>query len=362
MDAKSLWSGGVQWGTATTARANAYWQDDGATPTGKPFVDVAVDGVLLTDSTMSATWNLGISDFIADLSPNTAQATFKGQVSAAQGDDFVISTGWGPMWSGRVDTIADTRDVNGNHWTTVTATDRLAALGAATLADYTITYDTVVEVAAQIARDLGVPVTVTDDSATPVLPILTGPAGYVGSALEFINGTAKATNVMLAMKRDGSITAVKRESVTPSGAVSLTGSSAPVNWTSLLSIDVDINRWSMTIDPGTTSAPFTQDLADINQYGLREYVAPDGFAISFGTANTEYNDWAVVYGGSQRPTVQADFVVSDFSQSDLLQLDPMDWVTESGTDWQVMSLQWSLDGPGEPLRLSITADNLLALL
>jgi hypothetical protein len=53
--------------------------------------------------------------------------------------------------------------------------------------------------------------------------------------------------------------------------------------------------------------------------------------------------------------------VSDFSQTALLTLAPLDWISVNGEDWQVLSMTWSAT-PGQPMRLSITADNLLDLL
>lgn len=370
LDAKSLWSGGVEWGTAVTARAAAYWQDDGTTPTGKAFVDVAIAGELLTSQTRSATWNLGISGILDDISPNTASASFVGQVTAVPGDDFVISSGWGVQWAGRVDTISDTTDVNGDHWTTVTATDRIGALGAVQLTNKAVTAGTVLDgIIEYQAAKAGLAIEVTDDSASGLATVQSGvtetTAGtssaqnYDGDLLGFISMVAKASNAVMALQRDGTISVIVRESVTPSSVATLSGDDAPASWTAETSIDVDINRWYAvnTGGGGYTIYTLGEDLADVLIYGERAFDATDIQMNSLA----QFDDW-IAYGGSQRPVVTGEFVVKDFSQDELLLLDPFDWVTYSGTDWQIMSLSWTAGAPGEPLRVTITADNLLDLI
>jgi hypothetical protein len=214
MDAKSLWSGGVEWGTAVTDRADAFWMDDGAEPSGRLMPDIAIAGELLTDQLQSASWELGISDFLADLSPNTASFSFVGQVSASPGDDVVVSTGWGVAWAGRVDTKAQTRDTAGDYWTTVTATDYIGALGAARLDDYDTSYGSGDRFELNfegVAADLGITLDVVNDTVSGFPVVISLAAPFNGSFLDLMNQHAKAANLMLAMHRDGTFHAVMRE-------------------------------------------------------------------------------------------------------------------------------------------------------
>jgi hypothetical protein len=497
MDAKSLWSGGVEWGTAVTDRAAAFWMDDGAEPSGRLMPDIAIAGELLTDQLQSASWELGISDFLADLSPNTASFSFVGQVSASPGDDIVLSTGWGVAWVGRVDTKAQTRDTAGNYWTTVTATDTLGALGLARLDDYDLSDGFFDEMLESNALELGVTADVVDDTVSGFPAIIYFPATFTGSFLDLMNQHAKSANLMLAMHRDGTFHAVMREAravLTPSngdfevnttgwsayaggsisrttttplsgvaegrvgcvatqysGAVypltgtflaghtyrlsvntelisgenawyiqlfsaeqlahdgygpdetftatgtptvrtmdftptinltdvelyvgaseavptvgvlaiddvtveeyglSLTGINAPVSWNEDTSIDIDINRW---YDPQNLTV-IGVDQDDIDTYGERSYDTSDGWTF---LNYDHFDDW-VAYGGSQRPVASGELVVSSWSQDDLILLNPFQWVTEDGTDWQVMRIRHDVT-PNE-WRVSITADNLLDLL
>lgn len=362
MNVRTVWSGGGKWGSGTPsgARTDAYWLPDGQTPADRPFPDVAIGGTLLTDSLMAASWSLGISDFLADLSPNTASLTFKGQVSGTPGDDVVISTGLGVQWSGRLDTVTQTRDTAGNWWTSITATDRVGALGASELDAYAFpgSIDLLDHVAAASA-DSGVSVTITDDSIHG-LGLLQEAAEdpYSGSLLAYINGMLRSQNAMAALQRDGTISAVIREAVTPSPVLTLSGVNAPRDWTLSYSIDVDINRWSVwtTIGP-YTDILFGEDAGDIKIYGARSFVS-DRFR---PFSDTYFDDW-IAYGGSQRPTASATLVVTDWSQDDLILLDPFQWITESGTDWQVLSVQHSVTASPYSWAVTMTLDNLLDLL
>jgi hypothetical protein len=495
-EAKSLWSGGVEWATASTARAAAFWQDDGAVPTGRPFPDVAIGGQLYTSQLQSAEWELGISDFLAELAPNTANLRFAGQVTGVPGDDVVISTGLGAAWSGRLDTLVQTRDTAGDHWTTVTATDRVGAIGSAKVEDYSHGWIDFAEGMEEMAAQAGVVVDVVDQSVSglPALTSLVDP--FSGTVLEYLNGAARSSNAMLGLQRDGSIAAVMREArvgaaingdfevdttgwsayagggisrttttplsgvaegrvactttqysgcvypitgtfragrtyrlsvytelisgenawyiqlysasdpvsapftqftatgtpttrtvdYTPSvdvddmeiyvGAIDavptvgvlaiddVTVEDAPVDltghvttWTEATSIDVDINRW---IVPNGSNPEFEagSDEADIALYGERVYQSsmfqPNSALVVFG-------DW-IDYGGSQRPTADGSLVVDSWTDEDIILLEPFQWVTEDGTDWQVMSVKHSVSASPFSWTVSITADNLLDLL
>lgn len=360
MDARSVWSGGVKWGSGTpsgSVRTNGYWLPDGATPSGRVFIDAAIGGTLQTDNLMSASWTLGIPDFMADLGPNTASLSFKGQVTGTPGDDVVISTGLGVQWSGRLDTCQQTRDTAGDWWTTISATDRLGGLGNAELYDFSIVnLWSFAEWATATVDQTGVPLYVVDDSVSGMGDVgnITAETVYTGQALVLLNRIAKAGNLMVAMTRDGRLSVVVRESVTPSSVLTLTGVNGPKTWDLSYSIDVDINKWYWRPSIVLIGA----DEADIALYGTRTYPSDDIFVAAFSTI---FDDW-VAYGGSQRPTASATMVVSAWSQDDLILLDPFQWVTESGTNWQVMSVSHRVSASPQSWEVSVTLDNLLDLL
>lgn len=367
MNAKTLWSGGVEWGTAVTDRAAAYWQDDGATPTGKPFPDVAIGGNLLTSSLMSATWSLGMSDPLEDLTPSTASLEFKGTISASIGDDVVISTGRGAMWAGRVDTITDERDTKGNHWTTVSATDRIGAIGNARLRKsngYAGTFETVAE---RLTKDAGMYLDVVNQSTgtyglEQLKAYTTFSTTFTGTVLEYIVAAARSSNAMVALQPNGSLAAMTREAPAswPPTAVTLSGSSAPVTWSSTYTIDGNINTWTATNPDGTDQWSGTAQADDAAAHGVNSYDVNPYLQLDTGSgAGLSFLDWWA-YTPAARYNYTGDFVVSDFSQTDLLTLAPLDWVSESGTYSQVMSMEWSVDGPGQPMRLTLHTDDFLS--
>jgi hypothetical protein len=213
-EAKSLWSGGVEWATASTPRAAAFWQDDGAVPTGRPFPDVAIGGQLYTSQLQSADWTLGISDFLADLAPNTASLTFAGEVSGVPGDDVVISSQVGVQWAGRLDTLTVRRDTAGDKWTTITATDRIGALGEAQLVSESSSTGFLDDILEALALESGVTLDI-EDASRIALPVISSfgsfSENFDGSVLAYMNNAARTGNTMLALQRDGAIAAVMRE-------------------------------------------------------------------------------------------------------------------------------------------------------
>lgn len=215
MNVRSVWSGGGKWGSGTPsgARTDAYWLPDGQTPTGRPFPDVAIGGTLVQDKLQSASWSLGIPDFLSDLSPSTATLTFVGQVSGTPGDEVVISSAIGGHWSGRLDTVTQTRDTAGDYWTTITATDRVGALGAAELRDEDVSASTDLETLGErLAAEAGITLDILPRGNVDLPTLTNGSATYSGSVLSLINGAARASNRMLALSRNGKLLAVPRES------------------------------------------------------------------------------------------------------------------------------------------------------
>lgn len=367
---RSIWSGGTVWGPSATGTVGKWLPDGAATPSGDPVPDVAVAGHLVLNKIQNAQWSLGPSDYLAELAPGSASLTFTGQLTAAPDDDVVISTGWGTMWAGRVDSVTETRDVSGHYQTTISATDRVGALGSARLRKVNGYKGTLDTIAVALAADAGITLRVTDASVgTYGLATLQKASffgvTFTGSVLEYINAAARSSNAMLALQPDGSLAAMTREAPTsPPTPVTLTGANAPSIWTKTTAWGNDINRMTWTLADGT-DLPDSTWPDDIRAHGERVFSVDYLLDIDVGVGERlAFLDWwaynnAIV----ARPTVtNGEFVVSDLSQGALLTLAPLDWVTVDGHDWQVMSMAWSVDSPGQPMRLTVTADDFLNLL
>jgi hypothetical protein len=283
----------------------------------------------------------------------------------------MISTGLGVAWFGRVDQVTETRDVNGDHWTTVTATDKIGALGAAPIVTRDVPGGTLVDIAADLGSRASIDLELVDGSGGLPTMLQWSAHGitttFDGSVLDYLNLASRSSNAALALQRDGTVLAIMREVVTPSSVLTLSGVNAPVTWSKSKSVDSVINRvilrWSDGALVGdtsdnSTSIYSTAALASIVIYGERAYTV-DRYLFGSGSP---YNDLATAGGAPERFVVTSgELVVTDYSQDDLILLNPFEWVTESGTAWQVLSVRHDVNVNGQ-WRVSITADNLLDLL
>ena len=361
----SLWSGGVTWGADAD---EGTWMPDGASPSGRPVPTIAIGGANLTSSIRSASWSLGPSDPFADLSPGSGSFSFVGEIAAEPGDDVVVSTGWGPMWAGRVESVTVMTDTAGDEWTDIAAVDRIGELGLAQLRKDNGKVGTLVEIIEYLGRRAGVRVNVADASTgTYGLPQLQRFAyfseTFTGSVLEYINIAARSSNAMVALQPDGSLRTMTREAL-PSepSTVTLDGNEAPVSWTRTLAWGADVNRWSFT-NPDGTDLLDQPIAADILAHGERSWTVDSFLDVDTGSGVAlAFLDWWAYVPVARWAVTDGQFVVKDLSQSELLTLAPLDWITVLGEDWQVMSMTWSVDGPGQPMRLAITADNFLTVM
>lgn len=359
---RSIWSGGVKWGPSASGVV-AKWMPDGASPSGDPVPDIAIAGAMVLNQLQSAQWSLGPSTPFDDLSPSSASFTFVGQVSAVPGDVLIVSTGWGVMWVGRVDSIQDQLDRAGKHWSTVNATDLLGVLGLASLRKVNGYSGKLYTVLTQLASVAGITLTVTDVTVgTYPLPDLLKFSGFVttytGTVLDYMNIAARSSNAMIALQGDGSLKTMLRQHL-PSApsATTMSGANAPSSWTKTTAWGNDINRWTFT-DPNGNLFAQNQIPADILAHGERAFTVDNELT----NVTTHWTEWWLYTPTARAVVTDGQFVVSDLNQSALLALDPLDWITVNGETWQVMSMQWSVDAPGQPMRLSVTADNFLALL
>lgn len=362
----SVWSGGAKWGPSSNTMV---WAPSGATPSGRPVPAVAIGGTTINNQVQSASWSLGPSDPFADLTPADATFTFIGQLTAEPDDDMVVSTGWGPMWGGRVVTVSETLGVDGIYRTTVTATDKVGQMGLAALRKDNGKTGTLDEIISYLGRRAGVRVKVTDASTgTYGLPSLQryayfGGETFTGSMLEYLNIAARSSNAMVALQPDGSLRVMTREALTSAPTtVTLTGDNSPSSWTRTRAWGNDVNRWTFSQPDGTdlggSSLP-----ADILAHGERTYTVDPHLDVDTGSGSElAFLDWWAYTPSARWVVTDGQFVVSDLDQEELLTLAPLDWITVLGETWQVMSMQWSIDGPGQPMRLAITADSFLTVM
>ena len=362
----SVWSAGAKWGPSSNTMV---WAPSGDTPSGRPVPAVAIGGTTINNQIQSASWALGPSDPFADLTPSDASFTFIGQLTAEPDDDMVVSTGWGPMWGGRVVSVSETRGVDGLYHTTVTATDKVGQMGGAALRKNNGKTGDLVEIVRYLSRVAGVRVRATDVSVgTYGLPSLQriayfGGTTFTGSMLEYLNIAARSSNAMVALQPDGSLRVMTREALpSPPTTVTLSGDNSPSSWTKTLAWGNDFNRWEFS-NPDGTDLGGQSIPADILAHGERAFTVDDFLDVDTGSGVAlNFLDWWAYTPSARWVVTDGQFVVSDLSQEELLTLAPLDWITVEGETWQVMSMRWSIDAPGQPMRLTITADNFLTVM
>lgn len=183
----------------------------------RPVLSAAIAGSTVT-GLMAASWSLGPSGFLASLAPSTASLTFTGTVSAALGAPVVITSDAGTQWSGTLDTLTVSTDEAGLVTSTVTATDDLGRMGAATLNDVAPAGGTVATIAGTLATDKGGSSLSFQDDSFRTAPVLDSwahshSAGvkYTGSVLGYVQMAAEAANMMLAWSPDGVLHGKTRE-------------------------------------------------------------------------------------------------------------------------------------------------------
>jgi hypothetical protein len=235
--APSLWSSGVEWATAETEGADAYWVDE-LPSSGRPHVFVAIEGNLVNgfgdDSValQSGSWNLGRRDWFDVLTPGTATFTFFGVVDAEAGDEVVVSCEAGVLWVGNVNDRTETQHTAGHFTTTLTATDAVGRLSTAVVPDGKLTVGDDVYIILFLTLDA--PSAATDDvirwlmdtygaedvglavgDSAGTLPNLTDwyepPDGL--TLLDILNQIERTANAMLALQPDGSLLLTMRDSL-----------------------------------------------------------------------------------------------------------------------------------------------------
>lgn len=354
---RSTWSGGVTWS------GTGKWMPDGLTASGPLVLEVAIDGTLIS-GLQAASWRLGITDFLAELSPGSCSLSFAGDVDVLPGDSIVLSIPTGVLWVGRVDSVNNTRGPDGHQRTTVNGTDSLGTLGAAALAQFdpnAIEPFTLVELSDAVVAALGATFDVTMTDGSTGLPDLTWLEAdvYTGAALTLLQRAATTSNAMLGLQRDGTIMAVVREAVTPADQVVITDRYS--ERTKVTNLSANINQWRHFRTDVTELVG--DDLADQALYGVRTYELDPSFELPTGVGidHDIFDDW-VAYGGSQRPIRAYTLPMKSWADDDLMLLDPFDWVTADGTDHQIMGLAHNVTASPPLWTVTLDVDNLLDLL
>ena len=342
---RSTWSGGVTWS------GTGKWMPDGLTASGPLVPEVAIDGTLIS-GLQAASWRLGITDFLAELSPGSCSLSFAGDVDVLPGDSIVLSIPTGTLWVGRVDSVNNMRDTAGHQWTTVNGSDSLGALATAYVVDADPLALNLEQWAEALATAAGVSLDLVDDSVSGLPTTILASAPVSGSVLDLINSNARRSNAMIALQRDGAIHAVIREAVTPADQAVITDRYS--ERTKVTSQAANINRWTITAD----AIEYGADDADIALYGQRTYEAGSDVWLA---ATSQFDDW-VAYGGSQRPIRAYTLPMKSWADDDLMLLDPFDWVTADGTDQQIMGLAHNVTASPPLWTVTLDVDNLLDLL
>lgn len=366
VNAPSLWSGGIEWGTAETPGAIGYWQTAAAATarTGTPTLSIAIGGRRIVEQLNSAQWTLGQADWMATLSPSTASFTFVGAVDASLNGDIVVGVMSSvtdqhsdALWVGRVDSLTTMQDVAGNYWSTIQASDVIGVLGEARApADQgTGVLGTLQTLTKSLAADAGINVVVeTSDTLSDIYgDVEWATTPYDASLLEFINRMARTSNAILVLQGNGHLRAAVRQAAAGSVETTpLTGPDSFTTWTEMTSLGNVLNSFRFGGITGWTESGLDFEItSSIDAYGSRAFEVGDmlspnsGPYSGSGMLEALATPRAVVTG--------ADFPVTDLSQR-VLWLDPLDWVTHDTDAWQVMSVQHSAS-PGD-WRVTITAD------
>jgi hypothetical protein len=364
-NAPSLWDGGIEWDTVSTAGATGYWASATAPDrAGKPYLSVAIAGRRYPDANQSASWSLGRSDWLSVLSPTSASLSFFGSIQAVPNDVIVISlmvddagAGAGDdksipspaLWIGRVDSVEVSQTTDGNYWTNITGTDIIGILGQA-MAPSSIAASTLDSLVETLALGAGQTVVVNHGYT---LPSLVADASIDGTVLDLINRAERSSNALLFLKGAGNLYAMQRQAIVTAiiRTIPLTGLDTPSSWTEQTSVSSVINDWSFT-DEATSWGPTTSsDATSQAAYGKRSYSVSDMLT----TDATPYTD---LYAGGVLATPRAvltgaEFPIYDLSQK-VLYLDPLEWISRDDDTWQVMSVSHDVT-PGD-WRMTITAD------
>lgn len=314
----------------------------------KPFV--AVKGKSITSSVTSTSWRNGRQDWFSVLGPNSASFSLIGTADVAANDTVVLSHTFGVLWVGRVDSINTDTALDGLITQTVSATDVVGTMGVAQLNAYTVAAGTLIEQTSALAAASGIPITITAAPSTTSLPTLLSTA-YTGSLLEYINLAEKSSNAVLMLMADGTFRALVRDASSSSSVTTLqlVGVNAPSSWSEQLGRTGILNAFLLVKSDGTVVQDVVNETS-VGIYGENTYSVSD--YLSNSSAHFPVNLRATVaYPRTIVP--RGEFPVYSYSQ-DVLDVQPLDWVARSGSTWQVLQVEHSVDG--SDWRMTMAAD------
>jgi hypothetical protein len=215
MPAPSLWGSGVQWGTAASDALTGYWGPADANG-GKPTVYVSINGVLQS-TVVAASWRLGRDGWFSELAPCTASISFIEPATGVNGDEVIITTETGLLWTGVLENISTSKRMDGGYSSTVTAVDGLGRHGLAKITENLGGFSgfNLVEIIELSMSLLGMdPITVVEGESATALPDLVNSVNMNGKTmLEYIQLTEQSSNALMTLQPDGSLLAVTRDAI-----------------------------------------------------------------------------------------------------------------------------------------------------
>lgn len=352
--APSLADSGVQAGPAGSEERRAF-AGPVTIAAARPTIFVSINGVL-QPTVSSAQWRAGRDGWFSDLVPSTASIGFTDAVTGEIGDEVMIMTETGLLWRGRVETIANDKQLStGAYEGSVTAVDRLAALG---ISEYTGVLGsasgyTLATLIPFVMGLIGIdPVTIVEGDSATALPALVNTTLIRGrTMLEYIQLAERSSNALMTLQPDGSLLAVTRDALSAGSVdvLDLVGPNAPRAWKVEELKSSVINKWLFT-DAGSTVRLDTSDTASIEEYGENAYIIDDYM-------DDDVDHWSSALRtavASPRPVVtRGEFPITSTDQA-VLHLKPLDWVSFDGDTWQVMSVEHNVTV--SEWSLTITAD------
>lgn len=343
-NAPSLWSAGVVWGPTAAPGQRAYWQASSSPQTGRtgpPELCVAIAGRLVLEQLQSASWSLGRSDWMSVLSPTSATFTFAGEPAASPNDDIVASlmsdlTAYhsGALWVGRVDGLRTRRDIDGQTYTTVSATDVIGVLGKAKGPASIAAGHTLASLVEMLAASAGVALQVDVDPLV-TLPTLTAATDLSGSVLDLVNRAERSSNALLFLRGDGRLHAAMRDTTgaTSVGVVSLDGDDSPATWEEDVSLRDVVTRWVLGdgVSWSTDTAASTLEAFGDQTYSATDMLVTDPAPYAALIASD-------VMANPRPVIVDGSFPIRDHAQR-MLSVAPLDRVAYDGSTYQVMSVR-----------------------
>jgi len=350
--APSRWGMGTQWGTAAADPIEAFWGPVAA-PATRPVVYVSINNILQPTVT-AASWRLGRDGWFSDLTPSSASISFSEPATGTNGDQVIIATETGLLWTGVLENISTTKRLEGGYTSAVTCVDGLGRHGLAKMTT-ALSYggETLVTLIERVMAALGLdPITiVVGDSATSLPTLSSAVSTLDRTLLEYIQLAEKSSNALMTLQPDGSLLVVTRDALvaTDVAVLDLVGINAPRAWTVATDKSSVINHWSLVDDLDVNRLEET-DAASVLRYGEVTYAITD----YMDTSATHFTADMRAFVAIPRPVVQSgEFPIHDQTQA-VIHLSPLDWVSFDGDTWQVMSVEHNVS-PND-WSMTITAD------